>query len=92
MGCGTIDSEKMPAEELKQILKNNIKTIKQWEHPPFFITFAHHFWNQLCGHSTTLSAPTNIVCSQQKGLDTIFTELGSFVLEELLSKKMEKGF
>ena len=90
LGCGTEISKKIPLEELKQILKNNIKTIKQWQHPPFFITFAHHFWNQLCGHATTLSAPTNIVCNQTKGLDTAFTELGSFVLDELLSTKNGK--
>jgi microsomal dipeptidase-like Zn-dependent dipeptidase len=90
LGCGTKTSEKIPLEELKQILKNNINTIKQWKHPPFFITFAHHFWNQLCGHATTLPAPTNIACNQTKGLDTAFTELGSFVLEQLLSTKNGK--
>lgn len=87
LGCGTETSENIPLGELKQILKNNIQTIKQWKHPPFFITFAHHFWNQLCGHATTLPAPTNIACNQTKGLDTGFTELGLFVLEELLSTK-----
>ncbi len=89
-GCGTNDSEKMPIEELKKLLKNNIDEIKRWEHPPFFITFAHHFWNQLCGHATTLSPPTNLICNQKKGLNQSFTELGKFVLKELLSTKNGK--
>lgn len=86
-GCGMLSTENMPIEELKQILKRNIADVKKWEHPPFFVTFAHHFWNQLCGHAMTLPAPTTIACTQKQGLDIAFTELGSFVLEELLSTK-----
>ena len=89
-GCGLNSTENMPIDELKQLLQNNITSVKKWEHPPFFITFAHHFWNQLCGHATTLPASTNLVCSQKKGLDAAFTELGKFVLEELLSDKNGK--
>ena len=89
-GCGTKTSEAIPLEELKQILKNNIAIVKQWKHPPFFITFAHHFWNQLCGHATTFPAATKVTCNQIPGLNTGFTELGSFVLEELLSTKNGK--
>ncbi|MCE9540778.1 MAG: dipeptidase [Bacteroidetes bacterium] len=89
-GCGTKDSEKIPLKELKQILKNNISEVKKWKHPPFFITFAHHFWNQLCGHATTLTAATKFTCNQIPGLNTGFTELGLFALEELLSTKNGK--
>jgi microsomal dipeptidase-like Zn-dependent dipeptidase len=89
-GCGTKISEKIPVAELKQTLKKNIDAIKQWKYPPFFVTFAHHFWNQLCGHATTLPVPTNIACSQKQGLDDSFTELGKFVLDELLSTKNGK--
>lgn len=90
LGCGNPTTEKLSAHELKQLLKNNIAEVKKWEHPPFFITFAHHFWNQLCGHAMTLPAPTTIACTQKKGLDISFTELGEFVLEELLSTKNGK--
>ncbi len=89
-GCGTKETDKLSTEELKKILKKNIDTVKKWEHPPFFVTFAHHFWNQLCGHATTLPAPTNIACTQKQGLDESFTDLGKFVLEELLSTKNGK--
>ncbi len=89
-GCGTQITEKMHIDELKQLLRNNINTVKKWEYAPFFITFAHHFWNQLCGHAMTLPVPTTIACTQKKGLDITFTELGSFVLEELLSARNGK--
>ncbi len=89
-GCGTTASENIPAEELKQILKKNIAVIKKWKYPPFFVTFAHHFWNQLCGHAATLPAATKFACTQEKGLNTGFTEVGMFVLEELLSTKNGK--
>ncbi|MBL4756051.1 MAG: membrane dipeptidase [Flavobacteriales bacterium] len=69
----------------KMVIKN-IGEVKQWEHPPFFITFAHHFWNQLCGQAATLPPPTRITCNQNKGLNTGFTNLGWRVLKELLSK------
>ncbi|MFY9310514.1 MAG: hypothetical protein WAQ28_15825 [Bacteroidia bacterium] len=89
-GCGTPGTENMPLNELKALLKTNIDSVKKWEHPPFFVTFAHHFWNQLCGHAMTLPIPTTIACTQKKGLDIAFTELGSFVLDELLSTKNGK--
>lgn len=89
-GCGTSSTENMSEVELKKVLKENIAKVKKWEYPPFFVTFAHHFWNQLCGHATTLPLPTNIACSQQQGLDQSFTELGKFVLNELLSTENGK--
>ncbi len=89
-GCGTVLTDKIPLNEHKEILKNNIQIVKNWKYPPFFMTFAHHFWNQLCGHSTTFPIETKITCNQNKGLNKGFTELGEFVLEELLSTKNGK--
>ena len=85
-GCGTMTSKKMNLNELEKNLIKNIGEVKQWEHPPFFITFAHHFWNQLCGQAATLPPPTRITCNQKPGLNTGFTNLGWSVLKELLSK------
>lgn len=34
----------------------DIKTVKKLEFTPFYITFAHHFYNGLCGHSKSLNA------------------------------------
>ena len=32
-------------------LISNIKKVKQWQYPPFFVTLAHHFDNGLGGHA-----------------------------------------
>ena len=64
----------------------NIRKIKRWEHPPFFITFAHNFNNDLCGHAQSLE-PIKYLVNQKKGMNTGFTKLGIEVLHELLSNK-----
>jgi hypothetical protein len=46
--------------ELVRTLLANIWKMKHWgnsyegQFAPFFITFSHHFWNQLCGHAISL--------------------------------------
>ncbi len=90
LGCGTKDSIKLSSELLEKKLIENIDLIKKWSHPPFFMTFAHHFWNQLCGHATTLPLTTQFLCSQKKGLNDGFNHLGKKVLNSLLSKKNGK--
>ena len=62
----------------------NIRNVKQWAYPPLFITFAHNFNNDLCGHAHSLEPLKNLV-DQSKGLNEGFTELGRKVLHELLS-------
>ena len=89
-GCGLDSSFNKNPKELETTLLKNIKKVKAWKYPPFFITFAHHFWNQLCGHATTLPRTTKLFCNQKKGLDTGFTSLGKKVLNELLSTKNGK--
>lgn len=64
----------------------NIRKIKRWEHPPFFITFAHNFNNDLCGHAQSLE-PIRYLVNQTKGMNTGFTKLGIEALHELLSEK-----
>jgi hypothetical protein len=57
-----IPYEALPDNEQKEIenqIKNNIKTIKNWhngKHAPFFVTFCHHYYNQLAGHAKSLSS------------------------------------
>mgnify|MGYP003948762233 CR=1 FL=1 len=89
-GCGLESSMNMNPKKLETTLLQNIKKVKEWDYPPFFITFAHHFWNQLCGHASTLPRTTKLFCNQQKGLNTGFTSLGKNVLKELLSTKNGK--
>jgi len=72
----------------QEILKN-IQKMKQWKFPPVYITFAHNFNNDLCGHAHSLE-PIKKFVDQEKGMNTGFTELGKKVLHELLSSKNGK--
>jgi len=58
----------------------------QFKHSPFFITFAHHFWNLLCGHSDTFGIGPDIMLNQGRAKKRSFTELGKIVLRKLLHR------
>ncbi len=76
-------------ENLFNKVKNNISTLKNLgnsKHCPFFLTFAHHFWNQLCGHNMSFASTAHRIFDQQQGLNTPITEFGKKVINELLSK------
>lgn len=83
--CG-LSPEQKPADRA-EILKNIDHMKKQWEFPPFFITFAHHFYNELCGHARSLTGIMARVLDQTYKLDTGFTPLGFEIARCLLSKK-----
>ncbi len=89
-GCGVQATEKIPLEELKTLMSANIRTVKNWEHPPLTVNLAHHFWNQLSGHATSLKGVLNGLINQSKGLDKGLTELGRHVCRELLSRENGK--
>ncbi|WP_051285108.1 hypothetical protein [Aequorivita capsosiphonis] len=61
----------------------NIKTIKNWEHRPLFLTLAHHFYNEMCGHSRSISIGM-LKKNQNRGLDSGITELGYEAIDLLL--------
>ena len=71
-----------PANE--QSFKRNLMEVKNWEHPPFFITFCHHFNNFLCGHAKSLFDTVGSVTDQQSGLDEPFQSLGWTMLRAML--------
>lgn len=76
-----------PKEE--NILQN-LREIKQWKVPPFFVTVAHHFWNHLCGHAKSF---TNLVANnvdQKEGMDSGITPLGWKVLKLLVDENIGK--
>ena len=64
----------------------NVRKVKNWKYPPVYITFAHNFYNDLCGHARSLE-PIEKFVDQSLGLDSGFTPLGYRVLDELLSNK-----
>lgn len=76
--CG-IDNK---ADEIT-VLKN-IADLKAWEHRPLFITFAHHFHNELCGHAESLTGVLKKLLDQQEGLNEGFTQLGEKAVRALL--------
>ena len=90
LGCGTEVSEKYSEKKLKEKLSENIQAIKNWEHPPFSLNLAHHFWNQLTGHARSFKGPVWALINQDKGVDKGLTEAGRHVIRELLSRKNGK--
>ena len=47
-----LDSDKnQTPENYLRIIRDNVKDFKSRDYPPFIITFAHHQYNLLCGHS-----------------------------------------
>lgn len=44
----------------------NVISSKKWKHPPFFVTFAHHFFNGFCTHAKSLFAKAIAGIANQK--------------------------
>ena len=61
----------------------NVRKVKGWEYRPMFITFAHHFYNELCGHARSISISA-LKENQNRGMNTDLTKLGTQVLASLL--------
>lgn len=59
---------------------------------PAFITFAHHFWNGLCGQARSLGGLVKCIINQENGLTEGFKESGYQVARALLrDEKDEHG-
>ncbi len=73
-----------------EIFGQGIDRIKHWgegKHAPFFITFAHHFWNLLCGHAPSFSgAMRTFGVNQNFGICKPFTKLGYQVMDMMLDR------
>ncbi|MEZ4857713.1 MAG: membrane dipeptidase [Flavobacteriaceae bacterium] len=67
----------------------HVRQVKMWEHPPLFITLAHHFYNELCGHSPSIGIAA-IKGNQTRGLTHDITPLGKEVIDLLLNKTVGK--
>ena len=66
----------------EEVIKN-VKAVKLWEHRPLFVTFAHHFYNELCGHARSISIGA-LKKNQDRGLNAGVTPLGFEVMNLLL--------
>ena len=68
---------------------SNVKKIKNWEHPPFFITFAHNFNNELCGHARSLNQLGPLV-NQFENINNGFSNFGLNVAKLFLNNNNQK--
>lgn len=66
-------------------IRKKILEVKSWSYPVFFISFAHHFYNDLCGHAHSVPDIGTLVIDQTKGMTNGFTEKGWKVIRLLLS-------
>jgi microsomal dipeptidase-like Zn-dependent dipeptidase len=97
LGVGQRNTLTTDPSELKIKLQHNIdklKTLgpdgKDGDWCPFFITLSHHFWNQLGGHAVSLWNTVRKVIDQNLGINNDISELGKFVVEELLDNSFGK--
>lgn len=82
-----LDRDKNTADETTVL--NHIDLVKNWEHRPFFITLAHHFYNEICGHARSIGIGL-IKKQQNRGLNSDITELGFKVIDKLLDNSENK--
>jgi hypothetical protein len=63
----------------------NIQEVKQWEHPPLYVTLSHHFYNGMVGQARSIpdGAPSFLL-KQQVGLNEPVNERGEEVIDCLL--------
>lgn len=62
-----------------------VMEVKRWPHPVFFITFAHHFDNGLCGHAHSFPDVSTFIMDQGPRLNEGFTPGGWRMIRRLLS-------
>ncbi len=74
----------------------NIEKSKNWEHPPFFITLAHHFYNFYFGHSLSFPGIQNGFAPLPNGKEISYFYLGIYpyglpVLNKMLGRFNNEG-
>lgn len=77
-----LDYKNNPANETEVMA--NIQKVKNWEYRPLFITLAHHFYNELCGHAISLEGIAKKVIQQREGHLNPIMPLGKKVIDALL--------
>lgn len=80
LNCG-LDNPCNPDE-----VKQNARALKQMDNAPWFVTYSHHFYNELCGHARSLRSIIGKLTDQETGVNSDFTPLGLEVLDILLDK------
>ena len=68
-----------------QDISDRVQFIKKmWEAPVFFITFAHHFDNHLCGHAHSIPGMGKVLMNQKKHMNEGFRRNGRRIIREML--------
>lgn len=83
-----INPQKKPADRSNVLA--NVDKVRNWKHRPFFITLAHHFYNEMCGHAQSLTGKVKLATDQSYMMDTGFTPLGLEVVDKLLDNSNNK--
>ena len=83
-----IHPQQKPAE--RNYVLGNVDKVKNWDHRPIFVTLAHHFYNELCGHAQSLTGKVNLATDQTYKMNTGFTPLGWEVVDKLLDNSGNK--
>ena len=63
---------------------DNVKNVKGWDFPPFFITFACHFNNRLCHHSMSCPRLLHYFLGFRYRMRSVFTRNGEKIIDRLL--------
>jgi hypothetical protein len=83
----------VPDDKLATTLER-IKELRQSKNgllKPVFITFAHHFWNGLCGHARSLGGLVKCIVDQENGLGQGFTPAGVKVAHAMLDELTDEA-
>jgi len=81
LGTDQLEKGKISIDEISkriQLIKN------EWKVPVFFITFSHHFNNNLCGHAHSIPDKGKILLNQVNNMNKGFTDHGRRIVLELL--------
>lgn len=81
-------------------MEDNVKIVKNWDSPPFFVTFAHHFYNGLCTHAKSLFDASGNLLNQEYGMrnggfthhdnELPISDLGEKLIDLLLFNENER--
>lgn len=90
LNTGLDPARMAPATERHDEVIANAQAIKDWAYRPFFITFAHHFNNELCGHARSLAGIVGKLADQSENMNEGFSPLGREVILKLLDNTAGK--
>ncbi len=88
-GAHALGTDKAPISEISKRI-HEVK--KDWPVPVFFITFAHHFDNKLCGHAHSIPDMGKMLLDQKIARNAGFNDNGRRIARELLglNSQLEK--